>query len=83
MERLTNIQIATSRSVVRRAFRIATIVGIVLAAINHGDRIISGDLDLNALIKIALTFLVPYTVSTVSSVLAVRDQEQLIARESE
>ena len=66
-------QIARSRPVVTRAFRVAIVVGIVLAAINHGDKIIHGDLDIESFLKILLTFCVPYSVSTYSSVLAVRE----------
>ncbi len=66
-------QIAISRQVVRRATRIALIVGTVLAAINHGDRLLSGDIDLIIALKILLTYCVPYSVSTYSSVLAIRE----------
>ena len=77
-QKLTGFQIATSHSVIRRAFRIALVVGIVLALINYGDRIVAGTLGVSDAIRIALTFLVPYVVSTVSSILAVRDHEQVV-----
>ena len=70
--------IATERSVAFRAARIALIVGIVLAGINHGHRLISGEIDGPTLARIGLTFLVPYCVSTYSSVLAVRDRLQRV-----
>lgn len=70
--------IATERSVVFRAARIALVVGIVLAAINHGHRVFSGEMDIATLARIGLTFLVPYCVSTYSSVLAVRDRMQRV-----
>ncbi len=66
-------KIACNRRVVRRASRVAVLVGIVLAAINHGDRILGGEIDIASAFKILLTFCVPYSVSTYSSVLAVRD----------
>lgn len=66
-------QIACSRIVVKRAGRIALIVGTLLAIINHGDRLLHLDLDLRTLARIALTFCVPYAVSTYSSVLALRE----------
>lgn len=69
-------QIAFSRTVVKRAARIALVVGTVLAVINHGDRLIQGDLNWNTLLKILLTFCVPYSVSTYSSVLAIRDNNK-------
>ncbi|WP_299612547.1 nitrate/nitrite transporter NrtS [uncultured Tateyamaria sp.] len=72
----TNWQIATDRTVVKRAAKIAFIVGIIIAMINHGDRITSGQMDAVAWAKCALTFLVPYSVSTYSSVMAVRERLQ-------
>lgn len=72
--------IAFSPSVMRRAVRVASVVGCVLAAINHGDRFVDGTLDLPALARIALTFVVPYCVSTYSSVLAVREGLQVSSR---
>ena len=66
-------QIALRRQVVRRARQIALIVGTVLAVINHGDRLLSGDFDLTMVSKITLTYCVPYLVSTYSSVLAIRE----------
>ncbi|WP_282027033.1 nitrate/nitrite transporter NrtS [Limimaricola cinnabarinus] len=70
--------VATERSVVVRAARIALVVGIVLAGINHGHRLISSEIDGATLARICLTFLVPYCVSTYSSVLAVRDRMQRV-----
>ena len=69
-------QIACRRKVVKRAARVALIVGIILAAINHGDRIWRGDIDISAALKIALTFCVPYLVSTYSAVSAIRERAQ-------
>lgn len=69
-------QIATDPSVVKRAAKIAVIVGIIIALINYGDRIMAGNMDTVAWLKGALTFLVPYCVSTYSSVMAVRDNLQ-------
>lgn len=65
--------LALRRSVVLRAFRISMIVGSILAVINHGDHLIRMDLDAQRLAKILLTYLVPYCVSTYSSVLALRE----------
>lgn len=71
--RPSTLQLATSRKVVRRASRIALIVGVILALINHGDRLINADLGLETLAKILLTFCVPYSVSTYSSIMAIRE----------
>ncbi|PLS21250.1 nitrate/nitrite transporter NrtS [Neptunicoccus cionae] len=70
--------IARQRSVVTRALRIAAIVGVVLALINHGDQLVVGAFSIAMLFKITLTFLVPFCVSTYSSVLAVRERLQSI-----
>jgi hypothetical protein len=51
------------------------IVGAVLIAINHGDVILRGEVEPGRFLKMALTVLVPYTVSTLSSVQALRTRE--------
>lgn len=68
--------IATDRLVVKRAAKIAVIVGVIIALINYGDRIITGQMDTVSWLKGSLTFFVPYCVSTYSSVMAVRDRMQ-------
>lgn len=70
------MQLATSASVVRRAAKVALIVGAVLVAINHGDAIVRGDVDLGRVLRIFLTVLVPYCVSTYSSVSTLRAAER-------
>lgn len=64
--------LAFSRLVVVRAIKVALIVGTILAFINHGDRIVTLSLDAQGLFKVALTYLVPYCVSTWSAVGALR-----------
>jgi hypothetical protein len=65
--------IATSHLVVKRATRIALIVGTILAAINHGDHMLFEGFDLSTASKVLMTYCVPYSVSTYSSVLAIRE----------
>jgi hypothetical protein len=65
-------ELATSRAVVRRALAFAVVVGAVLVSINHGDALLRGELDRARLLRIALTVTVPYVVSTLSSVGALR-----------
>lgn len=72
----TPVEIATSWPVVRRALGYAVIVGALLIVINHGDAIVRGDLDPVRLFKMGLTILVPYMVSTLSSVQAMRASAQ-------
>ena len=62
------IRLALEASVVRRALGYAVVVGAILTAINHGAAILRGDLPADRLIQIGLTLLVPYLVSTFSSV---------------
>ena len=50
-----------------RAVRVALVVGTILFLINHLDVVLSGNLKLLVVMKIALTFLVPYSVSTYSA----------------
>ena len=64
--------VAASPGVVRRALAYAVVVGALLIAINHGDAILAGELDAGRLGKMGLTVLVPYAVSTLSSVGALR-----------
>ncbi len=65
-------ELACSGAVVRRATGYAVVVGAVLIAINHGDALLRGDVDATRWWKMGLTVLVPYTVSTLSSVAALR-----------
>lgn len=67
------LEIARERPVVRRASISAVIVGALLITINHGDVLLSGDISPGRLVKIALTIIVPYVVSTVSSVAVLRE----------
>ena len=69
------LELASSASVVRRALGYAAVVGAILIAINHGDALLRGELDGVRWLKMGLTVLVPYTVSTLSSVSAVRALE--------
>ena len=62
------LRLAAHPATVRRAFITALIVGCVLIAINHGPALLAGQVSRGRLFQMALTFLVPYTVSTVSSV---------------
>ncbi len=64
--------IACSPIVVKRAMKIALIVGTLLAFINHGDKILSMSLSGQDWLKVLLTYLVPYGVSTWSAVGAIK-----------
>ena len=66
------LELATDSRVVGRALLYALGVGSLLIAINHGDAVLSGNLSSGQLVKMGLTALVPYAVSTLSSVSAMR-----------
>ena len=65
------LKIALQKNILMRAIKVALVVGSILMLINHGDVILSNGLSIKELIKITLTYLVPYCVSTYSSTEAV------------
>ena len=71
------IEIVTRTDVILRALKMASIVGIVLAIINHGDHILLGTMTVTNWIKVLITFCVPFCVSTISSVLAIRREQNI------
>jgi len=66
------LRLACDKAIVRRAVAYAVVVGAVLIAINHGDAILQRQLDTSRVLKMALTVFVPYVVSTLSSIGALR-----------
>ena len=70
--------IAFRKDVFLRAFKMALIVGIVLAIINHGDHIYLGTMTITNWTKILITFCVLFCVSTVSFVLAIKKEQLTI-----
>ena len=70
------LRLAVSRSAVRRAAAIAAVVGPILIAINHGDAVVQGDISAGRALRMVLTMLVPYCVSTYSSVGAMRERRR-------
>ena len=68
---------AFRKDVFLRAFKMALIVGIILAIINHGDHIFFGTMTVTNWIKVIITFCVPFCVSTISSVLAIRREQNI------
>ncbi|MFT5580707.1 MAG: hypothetical protein ACI9WS_003475 [Paraglaciecola psychrophila] len=71
---------ALTGQVVQPALRIALLVGSVLVLINHGSALLAGQLDSARLLQIALTYCVPYCVSTYSAVRAIRGMQQAAAQ---
>ena len=64
------LRIAIRRDIVLRSLKVSAIVGTILVAINQGDVILAGELPVSVLWKVALTYLVPYCVSTYAAVAA-------------
>ncbi|MCI0656911.1 MAG: nitrate/nitrite transporter NrtS [Acidobacteria bacterium] len=58
----------------RRALKYALVVGAILVTINHGDALIHGQIGAGRILQMGLTVLVPYMVSTLSSVEAMRSR---------
>mgnify|MGYP006119956047 len=55
-----------------RAIRTSLVVGSILALINHGDNIWASTLSSGAMLKILLTYAVPYCVAPYASVSAMK-----------
>ena len=66
------LRLAWSASIRTRAIRMALFIGTLLALINHGDALLSGHIAAPQFARIALTYLVPYCLSTWASVQATR-----------
>lgn len=64
-----------TKPVMKRASSTALIVGTILILINHGNSLLKGEVDLTRVLQMCLTVLVPYIVSTVSSVSTLMSME--------
>ena len=66
---MTNwLSMAFEASILKRSLIVTFLVGTTLMMINHGDVIISGSVTSTHIFKIVLTYIVPFLVSTYSSV---------------
>jgi hypothetical protein len=71
------LAVALRGPVVRRALGFGLVVGSVLVGINYGDALLGQRaLGGSDWLRMGLTVCVPYVVSTLSSVAAIRDQER-------
>lgn len=66
------VKLALRRDILSRSLKVGLVVGSLLAAINHGDSLLSMDLDSTTVLKIFLTYLVPFSVSSWASVQTAR-----------
>jgi hypothetical protein len=58
---------ASDRATLRRSAATSLIVGTLLTVINHGDKLLLGQVDGSIAWRIVLTFVVPFVVATVSA----------------
>ena len=70
------ITLALRPEVFRTAVKISLVVGTILALINHSPEIFQFSLSRQDIFQILLTYLVPYGVSTYSSVKLILNDEQ-------
>ncbi|MCT4613467.1 MAG: nitrate/nitrite transporter NrtS [Marinifilaceae bacterium] len=70
------LKLIFSKQVVRTAFKLSLIVGTILGLINHGPDIFAHTLSDSQIIQIMVTYLIPYSVSTYSSVCSIRNYEK-------
>ncbi|MEM9621539.1 MAG: nitrate/nitrite transporter NrtS, partial [Pseudomonadota bacterium] len=61
--------------VLSRALKVALLVGTLLALINHTHAVLDQTFSTRNLIQVLLSYLVPYCVSTYSSVSALRQSQ--------
>ncbi|AIU66260.1 phosphoenolpyruvate protein kinase [Vibrio coralliilyticus] len=57
-------------AILKRSLKVSLIVGTILMFINHGDKLLSSNIDATLVIKILMTYCVPFCVSTQASVSA-------------
>ncbi len=69
------LQIAFQRHIYQRALKTSLFIGTLLAIINQAGHIIDYGFTLEICIKVILTYMVPYCVSTYASVETIRDSQ--------
>jgi hypothetical protein len=70
-----HLELVLEPGIVKRGFKYSLVVGTVLVLINHGDSILAADVSQTQVWKILLTYMVPYVVSSLSSVQALLASE--------
>lgn len=68
------LRIAIHPETVKRAVRVALVIGTALALINHHDELLVGGLTAKVVTQILVTYFVPYLVSTHGQVVAKVDK---------
>ena len=70
------LAVASEPHIYKRSFKVSMIVGTILVLINQSELIFSGQLSWALMLKIGLTYCVPYSVSTHASVEATMTQRK-------
>jgi hypothetical protein len=68
------LQLCMQRNIVVRGLKFSAVVGSILVLINQWDVLLAGEFTSQVAPKIMLTYSVPYVVSTLSSVQALRQR---------
>jgi hypothetical protein len=63
------LALACRVDIVKRSAKVSVVVGTTLALINHGERLFIGELGWVVVVKIGLTYFVPFGVATWSAVM--------------
>ena len=61
---------------IKRAIKVAFIVGTILMVINHYDELLNSTLNATNIFQIMLTYVVPYSVATYGSAMQARHLER-------
>ncbi|MEZ8306981.1 nitrate/nitrite transporter NrtS [Vibrio splendidus] len=64
------VKTAGEPTILKRSLKVSIIVGTILMLINHGEKLLSSNIDATLIIKILMTYCVPFCVSTQASVSA-------------
>jgi hypothetical protein len=67
------------RDTLARSAKTALVVGTILALINHGQDLLSGQLSLRWVVPLLVTYLVPFSVATYSQVQGERQRDRIYA----
>lgn len=79
-QKSSSIAVALRPEVFKTALRISLVVGTILALINHSPAIFTLTLSPQNLFQILLTYLVPFGVSTYSSMKIIQNNEKQAER---
>lgn len=77
------LRLATRWSVLLRSLSTCLIVGTILVLINQGPALAAGTMGPPNLVQILLTYLVPFLVSTASTVAAISDGDSAVSRHND